>query len=83
MSFTTKVKSTGQLFDATGETGEDGILHDATPPLRSGTKYSGHLLEGAYPGNSPWVEFSTAVWAVFEGDELEEWPVEMRLVPFR
>jgi hypothetical protein len=82
MSFTAKVKDTGQLFLVAGEMGNDGILHDANPPLRPCTLYSGNLLE-AYPGNSPWVEFSSAVWAIVEGDKLEEFPVELRLVPVR
>jgi hypothetical protein len=41
--------------------------------------YSGNLLD-ALPGNSPWVEFSSGEWAVFHGDELEEFEVELRLI---
>ncbi len=82
MPFTAKVKSTGQLFLVAGETGKDGILHDAFPPVRPHVAYSGNLFD-AYPGNSPWVEYSSSEWAVLDGDELEDFPVEMRLVPVR
>ena len=82
MSFTAKVKKTGQLFLAGGETGPDGILYDAFIPIRPDLKYSGNLID-RIPGNLPWVEFSTAEWAVFDSDEIEEFPVELRFLQLR
>lgn len=81
MSFTTKVKETGQLFDATTDLGTDGELYrDAHSPLQQDRLYAGHLFD-AYPVNSPWVEFSEAKWATFRGSQLEEFGVSLRLVP--
>lgn len=84
MSFTTKVKKTGELFDATTDLGPDrSIYRDAHSPLDPNTTYAGHLFVGAYPGNSPFVEFAEAEFTVFRGDELEEFYAELRLVPLR
>lgn len=83
VSFTTKVKKTGQLFDATTDLGTNGELYrDAQSPLQQDRLYAGHLFD-AYPGNSPWVEFSKAEWASFRGDELEEFAASLRLIPVR
>jgi hypothetical protein len=84
VSFTTKVKKTGELFHATTDLGTDkSIYQDAHSPLEPAKIYAGHLFVDARPGNSPWVEFSEAQWAVFRGDELDEFYAELRLVPFR
>ena len=70
MSFTAIDKKTGQLFLVAGETGKDGILHDACLPIRPGIAYAGNLLDGSLR-NSIW-ECSRAVLAVIDGDQLEE-----------
>lgn len=83
MSFTTKVKATGQLFNVTTEVGKNHDMYrDAHAPLRTDTVYAGHLID-AYPGSSPFIEFSTADWAVFGGEELEEFYTDLRLLPIR
>ena len=82
MSFTAKVKVTGQLFQATTDLGTDKELYRDAHALENDHFYAGHLFD-AYPGNSPWVEFSEATWGVFRGDELQDFPAEMRLVPVR
>ena len=85
MSFTARVKTTGQLFDVTTDLGANQSLYrDAHLPLQERTIYAGHLFD-AYPASgSDCVEFSKAECAVFRGDELQEFPVtQLRLVRAR
>ena len=82
MSFTAKVKKTGQLFQATNEMGRDGALGKDAHTLEKGKSYAGHLFLDSQPRNSPWVEFSGATWGVFREDELENFPVSLRLVHY-
>lgn len=76
MSFTAKVKATGQLFDVTTDLGQDGALYrDAHRPLQKGTLYAGHLFDAFPKSGSDLVKFSKAEWAIFCEDELEDFPV--------
>jgi hypothetical protein len=72
------VKATGQLILLGMEIQPDGRVRDPIPPIRPDAKYGGNLLD-AYPGNSPWVEYSVVAWAEFLGSELEENPGDIRL----
>lgn len=80
--FTTKIRATGQLFMATNEVDEEGILGRDAHELRQGKRYGGHLFLDSNPLASPWVEFSEAKWAVFRAEELEDFPAELRLIRF-
>jgi hypothetical protein len=81
MSFTTKVKTTNQLFDATKDLGADGTLcRNACLPLQEGTNYAGYLFD-AYPrSESGSANFSKPEWTVFPGQELEEFPLAPELM---
>ena len=83
--FTTRVKATGQLFDATTDLGPDESLYrDASRPLKKDTKYAGHLFDAFPKTGAEGIKFSKAEWHVFLGDELEDFPVTaLRLVRVR
>lgn len=81
MSFTAKVKETGQLFQATNEMGQNGALGKDAHTLEKDKSYAGHLFLDSQPGSSPRVQFTKATWGVFREEELENFPVEsLRLV---
>jgi hypothetical protein len=83
MSFTAKVKSTGQLFQATNQIRSGGLVEDAPRRIEQNRSYAGHLFD-AYPGDSPMVKFSKAAWAIFRSDELEQFDVDyLRLIRVR
>ena len=79
---TTRVKATGQLFDATTDLGADESMYrDASRPLQTDTKYAGHLFDAFPKTGADTVKFSKAEWHIFRGDELEDYPVTaLRLV---
>jgi hypothetical protein len=80
MSFLTRVKATGELFDATTDLGVDKtISRDAHLPLEATKFYEGHRLVGSVP-NPYIIRFDQAVYAVFRGDELQVYPGEVRLL---
>lgn len=73
MSITTKVRKTGQLFQATNEWEEpDGILGRDAHRLEQGKRYAGHLFDAYVVPGATVIEFSKAEWATFAADELEE-----------
>ncbi len=83
MSIKTKVKKTGEFFQATTNVGPNkDIDRDAFPPLDSNTFYAGHLFPGSIVGSSQYVEFTEAVLAVIHGSELEEDTGGLLLVKF-
>jgi len=75
MSFTAKVRSTGQLFWAATV---DGLSRDAHR-LEPGKEYSGHLFD-AVRTQPDRVEYTEAKWATFKSGELDDWPGDIRLV---
>jgi hypothetical protein len=80
MSFLTTIRATGELFDATTDLGADKKNYrDAHLPLKGPTFYAGHHLVGSVP-NPGIVQFDKAEYAVFRGDDLEEYPGEVRLL---
>jgi hypothetical protein len=84
MSFTTKVRATGELFDVTTDLGTDEkTFRDAHPPLEPTKLYSGHLFVGSLVGSSQYVEYSEAKTATFHGSELDEEYGDIRLAPVR
>jgi hypothetical protein len=84
MPFTTKVKKTGELFDATTDLGTDQKSYrDARSPLDPKKIYAGHLFPGPAPLNSRLVKYDEVKFAVFHGEELEEFYAAVTLVPFR
>lgn len=74
-----RVKATGQLVLLGMEIQPDGTVRDPAPPIRADAKYGGNLLD-AYPGNSPWTEYTVISWAEFQGSELEEHSGDIRLL---
>jgi hypothetical protein len=72
MSFTTKVKATGQYFMATTEITEGQPERDAHE-LRLGRSYSGHLFRVQTPQEfTDRIRLKTPVeWATFTAEELE------------
>jgi hypothetical protein len=82
MSITTRVKKTGQLFQATADLGKDkSSYQDANGTIEPDTVYEGHLLDAfAFRGCSSCVEYSRAKWGVFRGYELESVQADLRLV---
>jgi hypothetical protein len=83
--FTMRVKTTGQLFDATADLGADESMYrEASRPLRMDTKYAGHLFDAFPKTGADTVKVSKAEWHIFRGDELEDFPVTgLRLVRVR
>ncbi len=81
MSFTAKVKTTGQLFMATNEINDDALGKDAHK-LEAGKRYAGHIFLDSRPLASPWVEFSQAEWGIFSSEELEDFYAELRLIRY-
>jgi hypothetical protein len=74
MSFVTMVKATGELFDAITDLGVDKKLTgDAQLPLQPMSFYEGNQLKGSVP-NPAIVHIEHAVYAVFRGDELAQYP---------
>jgi len=83
VSIKTKVRQTGEFFQATTNMGPNkNIDRDAFSPLDSNTFYAGHLFPGSVVGSSQYVEFSEAVLKVFHGSELEEDTGDLLLVRF-
>jgi hypothetical protein len=84
MSFTTKVRKTGELFDATTDLGTDQKSYrDAHSPLDPQKIYAGHLFSGTAPLKARLVKYDEVSFAVFHGEELEEFFAAVTLVPFR
>jgi hypothetical protein len=80
---TTKVKADGRFFMASIDKGVDGTqFRDPLPPLEKDKLYWGHLFEGSFVGQSPWVDFGLCESHEFKGDELEELPGEFRLFKY-
>lgn len=74
MAFTTKVKETGQVFQATTDMGADGNENRiAALPIQPDHTYSGHLFDAHVNANPPRIlRYSGYEQATFEGRELEE-----------
>lgn len=87
MAFTTSVRETGQVFQATTDMGADGKeSRIATLPIESGHTYSGHLFDTNISTNpAPRIlRYSRYEQATFQGHELEEISFDtMTLVPKR
>jgi len=85
MSFTAKVKATGQLFQATTVFGTDGTLGRDAYELHNGESYAGHLFVGPQVSESAELaefEFTKADWATFKAEELENIDVKhIKLYP--
>jgi len=75
MSFTAKVRSTGQLFWVATEEGPTRDAHLLEP----GKQYAGHLFD-AVRTQPDRVEYTETKWATFAADDLEDWPGDIRLV---
>ena len=82
MSITTRVKKTGQLFQATADLGKDkSSYRDANGAIEPETIYEGHLLDAyAFRSGSAFIEYSRAQWGLFRGYELESFQADLRLV---
>jgi hypothetical protein len=85
MSFTAKVKKTGQVFQATNEWDEGLIIGRDAHQLTPGKAYGGHLFHTHELKESPdLVElvYSGVEWATFRANELEGFAVNrIRLFP--
>lgn len=87
MAFTTRVRETGQVFQATTDMGADAMENRiAALPILPDHTYSGHLFD-AYVTTNPQpkiLRYSGYKQATFEGRELEEISFDrMTLVPKR
>lgn len=87
MAFTTRVRETGQIFQATTDLGADAKENRiATVPLQPDHTYSGHLFDTYITANpAPKIlRYSGYEQATFEGRELEEISFDrITLVPRR
>lgn len=73
MAFFTKVRKTGQLFQATTDLGMDGAqCHVAALPIESDRTYMGHLfVDGIVSDGRQIVRCTKVKTAFVEGSELE------------
>lgn len=78
MSFTTKLRSTGQLFGAA----VDADTYRDAYRLEDGKRYSGHLFDSVVTEPER-VVYTEARWATFTATELEDWPGDIRLIHVR
>jgi hypothetical protein len=87
MSFTSRVKETGQIFQATTDMGTDGTEnHVARLPIERDHTYWGHLFtEASPPSPTPGIFwYNKYETATFEGCELEETSFDkITLIPAR
>ena len=85
MSFTAKVKKTGQVFNATNEWDEGGVFGRDAHEINQGKAYGGHLFHTYQINETPeMIElvFTKIEWATFKAEELEEFAVNrIRLHP--
>ncbi len=85
MSFTAKVRKTGQVFNATNEWNSDGFFGRDAHELLDGKIYGGHLFHTHQLRESAdMVEliFTGIEWATFKAEELQEFAVgRIRLHP--
>jgi hypothetical protein len=78
MSLLTTVRATGELFDAITNLGVDKKLTgDVQLPLQPMSLYEGYYLKGPVPSPAI-VHPEHAVYAVFRGDELAQYPATGR-----
>jgi len=78
VSFTSKLRSTGQLFWAAVDADTFRDVHK----LEDGKRYSGHLFESVLTEPDR-VVYTEARWATFAAQELEDWPGDIRLIHLR
>lgn len=78
VSFTAKVRVTGQLFWAA----IDGETYRDAHRLEEGKRYSGHLFQSVVTEPNL-VAYTEARWATFAAVELEDWPGDIRLIHVR
>jgi len=85
MSFTAKVKKTGQVFNATNEWEIDGSFGRVAHGLVDGKLYGGHLFHThELKESTDLVElvFTGIEWATFKAEELQEFAAaRIRLYP--
>jgi hypothetical protein len=85
MSFTAKVKKTGQVFNATNEWGADGFLGRDAHELLDGKLYGGHLFhthELSESADLVELVFTGIEWRTFKAEELQEFAAgRIRLYP--
>ena len=80
MSFTARVKTTGKIFEATDELGENGIRAWDANTLEDGKAYKGYLYDTQPTGDPTEFKFRGRIEATFKADELEQLrlPVALR-----
>ena len=78
MSFTSKLRTTGQLFWAAIDADNFRDAHK----LEDGKRYSGHLFESVLTQPDR-VVYNEARWATFAAKDLEDWPGDIRLIHIR
>ena len=78
VSFTSKLRATGQLFWA----GVDADNFRDVHKLEDGKRYSGHLFESVLTEPDR-IVYTKARWATFAAKELEDWPGDIRLIHIR
>ncbi len=78
VSFTAKLRSTGQLF---GRPVDAETFRDAHR-LEDGKRYSGHLFQSVLTEPNH-VVYTEANWATLAAGELEDWPGDIRLIHVR
>lgn len=85
MSFTAKIKKTGQVFNATNEWDADGFFGRDAYELLDGKLYGGHLFHTHQLRESADIVelvFTGIEWATFKAEELQEFAAErIRLYP--
>jgi hypothetical protein len=85
MSFTAKVKKTGQVFNATNEWEKDGSFGRDAHELIDGKVYGGHLFHTHEIKESPdlvELTFSGIEWATLKAEELQNFAAKrIRLWP--
>ena len=78
MSFTAKLRASGQLFWAAVDADTFRDAHQ----LEDGKRYSGHLFESVLTEPDR-VVYTEARWATLTAAELEDWPGDIRLIHVR
>ncbi len=87
MSFTAKIKATGEFFQATTDLGAaKDVYRDAHLPILPDTYYLGHLFTGTQIEpiqdlGLTKIQYKTVTSGTFRGIELEYLPEEIRLLP--